>query len=69
MTLLSTITFSQLLDILSTEDWRYTEKSFAQLSCKSGQRWAEFVGCLAMTFHSSLSHTSSMWIKSADCAS
>ena len=31
--------------------------------------WVALVGCLALTLHSSSSHSSSIWFKSADCAS
>ena len=44
------------------------QDSSAQLSFKSYQRWAALVGCLALTYQSSSSHTSSMGFKSTDCA-
>ena len=43
------------------------EDSSFQLSYKSCQRWTTLVGCF--TFWSTLSHTSSMGFKSADCTS
>ena len=45
-----------------------TENNSAQLSCKSCQRKAILVGCLALTFRLSPSHTSLIGFKFADCA-
>ena len=41
--------------------------SSAQFLCNSYQRWATLVGCFAVIFHSSSSHTSSIGFKSTDC--
>ena len=65
--LLATITASQILSILSTIDEKWTEDSSTQLSCKSCQRAVTLVHCLAPTFQSISSHTSSMGFKSTDC--
>ena len=65
--LLAAVTTSLVLSILSTKDRRETEESSAQLSCMSCPRWAALVVCLALTFWSSLSHSSSMVFKSIDC--
>ena len=43
--------------------------SSTELSCKSCQKWAALVRCLALTSWSSSSHASLMGFKSTDCAS
>ena len=61
---LAAITALQILSILSTRDWMLTEDSSAQFSCKSCPRWTTLLCCLALTFWSSSSHTSSLGFKS-----
>ena len=61
---LTIITASQILGILSIKDWRLTEDSVAQLFWKCFQRWAALVGCLVLSFRSSLSNTSSIGLSS-----
>ena len=64
---LADITGLHIFGILSTKDYRYIECISAELSCKRCQNRAAHMRCLALTFRSSSSHTSSTGLKSLNC--